>query len=276
MGNRLTAGKDPIFYLHHSNIDRLWEVWLRKCGGRVNPTKSDTTWWNQRYTFFDENKRAIVMTGAQIVKTAAQLSYRYQGLSDTVKCAAARIDESKVSSQTRNLITLPSVVRLNQNNLKVSFSKAKRDSLEHFLKMPSHRNSGSAKENSGSAKEDKYDQLIVSVEIFKINKAPEGVIEVYLNLPPNETPNSNSKSFVGVLDLFTASAHVHHNEEGNNINKLNATTAAKALGLDIANLGNAQLTFVVRGNTLPDGKEVKTNSDLQLGNINISAKKGDD
>jgi tyrosinase len=23
-----TAGRDPIFWLHHSNIDRLWEVWL--------------------------------------------------------------------------------------------------------------------------------------------------------------------------------------------------------------------------------------------------------
>jgi tyrosinase len=263
------AAKDPIFYLHHGNIDRLWEVWLRRCGGRVNPTASDTTWWNQRYTFFDEKKRAVVMTGAQIVKTAAQLSYRYQGLSDTVKCAAARIDESKVSSQTWNLITVPSVLRLNQNNLNVSLSKAKRDSLDRFLTMTSNR-------NSGSAKEDKYDQLIVSVEIFKINKAPEGVIEVYLNLPPNETPNSNSKSFVGILDLFTASAHVHHSEEGNNINKIDATTAAKALDLDLANLGNAQLTFVVRGNTLPNGKEVKTNSDVQLGNINISAKKGDD
>ncbi|HEX8676774.1 MAG TPA: hypothetical protein VF700_06125, partial [Segetibacter sp.] len=65
-------------------------------------------------------------------------------------------------------------------------------------------------------------------------------------------------------------------EEGNNINKLNATTAAKALGLDLANLGNAQLTFVVRGNTLPDGKEVKRDSDVQLGNIKISAKKGND
>ena len=28
-----TAGLDPIFWLHHANIDRLWEVW------RQNPTR---------------------------------------------------------------------------------------------------------------------------------------------------------------------------------------------------------------------------------------------
>src|SRR5688572_17251139 len=32
------AGRDPIFWLHHCNIDRLGEVWLRQGGGRVNPS----------------------------------------------------------------------------------------------------------------------------------------------------------------------------------------------------------------------------------------------
>ena len=29
MGSFFTAGLDPLFWLHHANIDRLWEVWLR-------------------------------------------------------------------------------------------------------------------------------------------------------------------------------------------------------------------------------------------------------
>lgn len=37
-----TAGLDPIFYLHHCNIDRLWEVWLQSSISEGNPT--DANW----------------------------------------------------------------------------------------------------------------------------------------------------------------------------------------------------------------------------------------
>lgn len=35
-----TAGLDPIFWLHHANIDRLWQVWLQGPVSRGNPTSS--------------------------------------------------------------------------------------------------------------------------------------------------------------------------------------------------------------------------------------------
>lgn len=35
MGNALTAGLDPIFWLHHCNIDRLWEAWMATPGKRM-------------------------------------------------------------------------------------------------------------------------------------------------------------------------------------------------------------------------------------------------
>ncbi|AWN49773.1 tyrosinase [Methylobacterium terrae] len=33
-----TAGLDPIFWLHHANIDRLWQVWRGRAPGHVDPT----------------------------------------------------------------------------------------------------------------------------------------------------------------------------------------------------------------------------------------------
>jgi tyrosinase len=69
-----TAAKDPVFWLHHSNIDRLWEFWLSKCGGRANPT-TDPTWLNKSYTFFDENGTAVSLQGSQIIEIANQLNY---------------------------------------------------------------------------------------------------------------------------------------------------------------------------------------------------------
>lgn len=37
-----TAGLDPIFWLHHANIDRLWEVWRRNPPSHLDP--SDSKW----------------------------------------------------------------------------------------------------------------------------------------------------------------------------------------------------------------------------------------
>jgi tyrosinase len=39
-----TAGLDPIFWLHHANIDRLWEVWRQNPPAHVDP--SETNWLN--------------------------------------------------------------------------------------------------------------------------------------------------------------------------------------------------------------------------------------
>ena len=38
MGSVPTAALDPVFYVHHCNIDRYWQEWLKQGGGRVNPT----------------------------------------------------------------------------------------------------------------------------------------------------------------------------------------------------------------------------------------------
>lgn len=48
MGDPDTAGRDPIFYLHHANIDRYWVEWLRQGGGRTNPTGA---WLTQSFNF---------------------------------------------------------------------------------------------------------------------------------------------------------------------------------------------------------------------------------
>jgi hypothetical protein len=69
------AALDPIFWLHHGNIDRLWNNWLALAGGRANP--SETAWLSQTFFFYDETGAQVTLSCAEVVDSAQQLGYIY-------------------------------------------------------------------------------------------------------------------------------------------------------------------------------------------------------
>lgn len=74
-----TAARDPIFWLHHANIDRLWESWLRLGGGRRNPRTP--AWLRQRFQFGSGATTTALAVRDVLDSTAAPLRYRYSRLS---------------------------------------------------------------------------------------------------------------------------------------------------------------------------------------------------
>ena len=56
-----SAALDPIFWLHHANIDRLWSVW----NARGNSNPSDSAWLGKKFTnmFFDKNGNPVSSIG---------------------------------------------------------------------------------------------------------------------------------------------------------------------------------------------------------------------
>jgi hypothetical protein len=74
MGDPATAGLDPIFWLHHANIDRLWNEWARDPN---HTPPSQGGWQNQEYTFFDENGASQSKQSKDVLSTLNQLNYRY-------------------------------------------------------------------------------------------------------------------------------------------------------------------------------------------------------
>jgi len=75
MSDPSCAALDPIFWLHHSNIDRLWNRWIALGGGRANPTEG--AWLDQPFPFYDETGALVSLTGAEIIDTVGQLGYTY-------------------------------------------------------------------------------------------------------------------------------------------------------------------------------------------------------
>lgn len=75
MGNFYSAGRDPIFFAHHSNIDRMWTIWRTLGGKRTNFTEPD--WLDSAFLFYDENANLVRVKVRDCLDTK-NLGYVYQ------------------------------------------------------------------------------------------------------------------------------------------------------------------------------------------------------
>jgi tyrosinase len=91
MGDPDTAALDPIFWLHHCNIDRLWEVWRNQGPGSG---WRDSGWLAQKFDFHDAAGNAIsIACSATLDTTTIMHGYTY----DSVPAATAMVSPSSSS-----------------------------------------------------------------------------------------------------------------------------------------------------------------------------------
>ncbi|HEY4358373.1 MAG TPA: tyrosinase family protein [Acidobacteriaceae bacterium] len=79
MGVLATAAQDPLFFAHHANIDRLWDVWLSMQG---NANLTAASWLTHRWTFYNENAELVSISVADTLNHKDSLRYTYA--SDTL------------------------------------------------------------------------------------------------------------------------------------------------------------------------------------------------
>lgn len=82
MGNLGYAARDPLFFTHHCNLDKVWSNWngLASGGGLPpdaykNPTASG--FLNARWSFYDENQHLVSISAADVLDHSNQLRYTY-------------------------------------------------------------------------------------------------------------------------------------------------------------------------------------------------------
>eukprot|EP00249_Psilotum_nudum_P015873 c25564_g1_i1 orf=490-2328(+) len=75
MGALYSAARDAVFYAHHSNVDRMWEVWKSLGGRRQNLTDPD--WLNATFLFYDENANLVRVKVSDALDTT-KLAYKFQ------------------------------------------------------------------------------------------------------------------------------------------------------------------------------------------------------
>lgn len=82
MGDPDTAGLDPIFWLHHANIDRLWQEWINLGNERHNPVQE--SWLDFPFVFHNAASEPVQMTSIEVEDTTQVLDgYVYEGVPPT-------------------------------------------------------------------------------------------------------------------------------------------------------------------------------------------------
>lgn len=106
MGNLLLAARDPIFFVHHCNIDRLWaEFNRRNPASHANPTDPD--FLTRSFQFFDENKQLVTIRVQDVLDTAP-LGFAYR----------------------------PDVKLSNPNPKPPKWTQLKYDPIKHLIRLP--------------------------------------------------------------------------------------------------------------------------------------------
>jgi tyrosinase-like protein/polyphenol oxidase-like protein len=176
------AARDPIFWLHHANVDRLWTNWLTLGGARANPTEA--AWLNQSFTFHDENGTQVTMSGADVVDTAAQLGYVY----DDAALPLRRMMD--VAATPPPPSGPPELVAATEEPLVLVGSTA-----SVSMTVPSSTEELARDAGSGEGR------VLVSVEDIEAEQDPGLAYAVYLTVPNDPDPASRhigNVSFFGI------------------------------------------------------------------------------
>jgi tyrosinase len=217
MSNFQEAARDPIFWLHHCNIDRLWELWLASGGGRANPT-TNNTWMTTPFNFYDETGATVSLTGAQIVDTACQLRYQYE--SDVCgriividprwwrrysrfpvppEILIARLDSLGVRPPLPDPIPLvqpQDSVKLGPRPTQVALPVTA-EGKRILSTLPRDPKAGG--------------RINLLLEDLRLEGRPRVAYEIYIDLPPGETnPVYTSPHYVGNVNLFGPSPRAPH------------------------------------------------------------------
>ena len=77
MGVLGSAGRDPVFYSHHANVDRLWHLWTTALGHEDFVGASAADWLDTGFVFYDEKRRPVRIRIRDVLD-AGRLGYAYE------------------------------------------------------------------------------------------------------------------------------------------------------------------------------------------------------
>jgi tyrosinase len=211
MINPDTAALDPIFWLHHANIDRLWAVWNRMSASNTDPSSPvnvagrKITWASSiKFSFYNAAGKTVTMTPSQVIDTTtAPFTYDYEDTGSPVakpkpaeRAAAAAISTSMTPER-------PEMIGASAKKITLTGSP---QSAAIAIQPPTGPAKARAakggpkalKAAAGSAPQGKTYLHIENV----VSKKSHATYEVYVDLPENPDAAAYEEHHVGAMHLF--------------------------------------------------------------------------
>jgi tyrosinase len=202
-----TAALDPIFWLHHANIDRLWEVWLGQ-GDRVNPTEEG--WLNKEFKV-GGGALAVTHTVREVlVTTQPPLTYYYSNVSlpaPAREAVAARLDTGARLAQEEEPMPedlVPEMVGASEGRVPLAATPTE---AEVAVEAPS----GAALMEKAEGAQPR--KVYLKVENVRGKELAALSYLVYVNLPPGADPAEYEDRFAGKVSMFGVREASEENEE---------------------------------------------------------------
>jgi tyrosinase len=272
------AALDPIFYLHHANIDRMWAEWNATPNG--NPTDAN---WLAGPAAIGEREFAMPWPGdsspwvytPQEMDSLDQLDYTYDSLQAPAPvpaearlaerlerlgapaaAALASVQEGAAVKQGKNV----ELVGANQGALAI-----KGAGVRTTVRLdPEVRGKVSASLAS-AAETAQPDRVFLNLENVR-GTHDASVLNVYVNLPEGANPSDHPEHLAGSVGLFglrrASLADAEHGGEGLNF-VLEITDAFDALHLDDALDVDSLQVKIVPHQPVPD------QADITVGRVSI-------
>jgi len=265
-----TAALDPIFWLHHANIDRLWEVWLRRDATHLNAV--DPAWLDgpagRKFQMPGVDGSPFAYTAREMLDMSApQLDYVYEDVSDPLGGRTRLANRFAMLGRPApapamgmamgaTMARPPQAELLGANAASV---RLEGKSINTQVAMDPQATGKLAASFStqglgmaGAAREP--DRVFLNLE--HIRGSNDGVIfDVYVGLPPGAKPEDHPEHRAGAVALFGVSkaSRADGGHGGNGLVKVvEITHVIDALHLKPpVDLRNLNIQFVPRHELLP-------------------------
>jgi tyrosinase len=209
MANPGTAALDPIFYLHHCNIDRMWALW--NANGNANPT--DTKWLNgptRKFAMPGAGGKPWYYTPGQVANLS-KLDYSYQELvakptpAAPAAMLAARLTRLGAAPATKKaMAALKGPVLPKKTELLGASKSALRIqgvASETAVKLDTRVRRKAVASLAKASMTAPPDKVFLKVENVR-GDFDAAALSVYVNLPEKAKPGQSQEYLAGTVALF--------------------------------------------------------------------------